>query len=133
MRSMGVDPDDLVDARDVMWLDAAETLSAFMEGSRPNPELFDATVGNVFEKIVANRKYVMVRAYGEMVDLLWQEGKAEGAIALEELWNALAAKYAFSMLCTYAKSGLLADANPHGLERICGVHERVLPSEPGRS
>jgi KaiC/GvpD/RAD55 family RecA-like ATPase len=130
MRSMGVDPDDLVHARDVIWLDAQETLSAFMEGATPNRELFDATIGNVFEKLMTNRKYLVVRAYGEMVDLLWKQGKAEGAIVLEELWNGLASKYSFSLLCAYSKASLQTDSSPHGLERICGQHSRVLPSEP---
>jgi KaiC/GvpD/RAD55 family RecA-like ATPase len=130
MVAMGVDPEELVHARTAVWLDARETLSAFMEGGRPNRELFDATVGNVFEQLTANRKYVVVRAFGEMVDLLWKDGKAEGAIALEEMWNGLAAKYSFALLCAYSKESLLTDPSAHGLERICGVHSRVLPSEP---
>jgi DcmR-like sensory protein len=127
MRARGVDPEDLVHGRDIMWLDAADTLAAFMEGDRPDPELFEATVGNVFEKIMANRKYAMVRAYGEMVDLLWRGGKSASAIAVEELWNGLAAKYAFSLLCAYSKESLLSDPHTDGIDSICRVHSRVLP------
>jgi KaiC/GvpD/RAD55 family RecA-like ATPase len=128
MRSMGLDPDDLVHGRDAVWLDARETLTAFMEGGRPNRELFEATVGNVFETLITNRRYIIVRAYGEMVDLLWNEGKAEAAIALEVLWNELAAKYSFSLLCAYSKHSLSKDRG-RGIEHICGQHMRVLPSE----
>jgi hypothetical protein len=128
MRRRGVDPDDLVQGRDIMWLDAADTLAAFMEGDRPDPELFEATVGNVFENVMANRKYAMVRAYGEMVDLLWRSGKSASAIALEELWNRLATKYAFSLLCAYSKESLLANPRADGIDSICRVHGRVLPS-----
>jgi hypothetical protein len=128
MRSLGIDPDDLVHARDAIWLDARETLSAFMEGGRPSPELFEATVGNVFAKLVKNRRYVIVRAYGEMVDLLWNDGKAEAAISLEILWNELAAKYSFSLLCAYSKASLSKDTG-HSVDAICGQHMRVLPSE----
>jgi len=128
MRSMGLDPDDLVLGRDAVWLDARETLTAFMEGGRPNRELFEATVGNVFEKLITNRRYIIVRAYGEMVDLLWNEGKAEAAIELEVLWNELAAKYSFSLLCAYSKHSLSKDRG-RGIEHICGQHMRVLPSE----
>jgi hypothetical protein len=127
MRAMGFDPDHLTPARDIVWLDARETLSAFMEGNRPNPELFEATVGNVFEKVTANRRYALVRAYGEMVDLLWRDGKAEAAIAVEELWNALASKYTFSLLCAYAGESLRANPREDGREMICRTHSRVLP------
>jgi hypothetical protein len=128
MRSRGIEPDDLVLGRDAVWLDAHDTLSAFMEGGQPNAELFEATVGNVFEKLITNRKYVIVRAYGEMVDLLWSEGKSKAAIELEILWNEIAAKYSFSLLCAYSKHSLSKDAG-HGIADICGQHMRVLHSE----
>jgi hypothetical protein len=131
LRQRGIEPDGL-HPNDAVWLDARETLSAFMEGPRPNAELFHATVGNVFEKVLANRRYVVVRAYGEMVDLLWREGKSEGALELEALWNALAQKYAFSLLCAYAKESFLAHSRPDAVERICSHHSRVLPSAPVR-
>lgn len=130
MRAMGIEPDDLVEGRDVVWLDAHDTLSAFMEGPSPNRELFQATVGSVFERLMRDRRYVIVRAYGEMVDILWQQGKHEAAIELEELWNELAATYSFSLLCAYSVDGVLK-GDCRGVDLICGKHARVLPSEPG--
>lgn len=127
MRAMGVDPHDLVDGRDIVWLDARETLSAFMEGGMPNRELFEATVGNVFEKVIVNRRYLVVRAYGEMVDLLWRDGKAQAAIELEYLWNQLARKYSFSLLCAYSKESVANASDALGIEHICGQHSAVLP------
>jgi hypothetical protein len=124
-----VDVGSLADGRDVVWLDARETLSAFMEGPTPNRELFEATVGNVFEKVISDRRYMVVRAYGEMVDLLWNDGNTEGALALEELWNELAAKYSFSLLCGYSMDSSLKEAHTESYKRICGHHERVLPME----
>jgi hypothetical protein len=129
MRARGCDPDDLVEGRDAAWLDARETLSSFMEGGVPNAELFELTVGSVFESLRRNRRYVMIRAHGEMVDILWREGKTDAALAVEELWNALAARQAFSLLCTYSRQTLANVIKVDGVERICGCHARVLPSE----
>lgn len=128
MCDLGVDVDGLVAGRDIVMLDASETLSSFMEGRLPSPELFDATVGNVFEKLQRHRPYLMVRAYGEMVDLLWREGKAEGAILLEQLWNKLSARYSFSLLCAYADTTVLAPA-ARTVKDICRAHSNVLPAE----
>jgi hypothetical protein len=127
--AMSIDPDALHPV-DVVWLDARDTLSAFMEGGRPNAELFMATVGSVFEKVIASRRYVTVRAYGEMVDLLWREGKTEAAIELEELWNGLATQYAFALLCAYSKEALGDKPDLECVARICAVHTNVLPSRP---
>ena len=127
MRDAGLEPGDLVEGRDAVWLDARETLSAFMEGSRPSAELFEATVGSVLQRLMRDRRYVIVRAYGEMVDLLWQDGKMEAALELEHLWNALATKYSFALRCAYAVDGILK-GDCKGIDRICGAHSRVLPS-----
>lgn len=133
MRLRGANPEELTEGRDAVWLDARETLAAFMEGGQPNQELFDATVGRVFEALRRNRPYVMVRAHGEMVDILWREGKADAALALEQLWNGLASRHSFSLLCTYSRQTLSKVVQVDGVERICGCHARVLPSEASAS
>src|ERR1043165_4396011 len=111
LRPIYHDIDDRLHGSDIVWLDARETLAAFMEGPTPNPELFEVTVGNVFEKVMADRSYLVVRAYGEMVDLLWKDGNIEGAIALEELWNGLARKYSFNLLCAYSMGNFFKEAH----------------------
>lgn len=126
MRKLGLNPDELVPGRDIVWLDAREALASFMDGNMPNPELFDLTIGNVFDKLMLDRRYVVIRAYGEMVDLLWRDGRAEAALQLERLWNRLASKYSFSLLCTYSRESLSASGT-RGIEQICAEHQRVLP------
>lgn len=120
---------EALDMADIIWLDARETLAAFMEGDRPNEELFHATIGNVFERIVAKRSYLVVRAYGEMVDLLWNAGNVEGAIAVEQLWNDIAAKYSFNLLCAYSKGSSLINAHNEAFHRICKHHGSVVRCE----
>jgi len=126
-RVQGFDLDTLHPLQ-VTWLDAHETLSAFMEGPRPNPALFLATVGNVLQRAMSYRPRGMVLAYGEMVDVLWGEGKCDGALDVEELWNALGRKYRFSLRCAYSRNNLITHAREDAVERICAQHSDVLPS-----
>ncbi len=126
------DVNDHVTGRDAVWLDARQTLAAFMVGLRPDPELFEATVGAVFEKVLENRSYLVVRAYGEMVDLLWKDGNIDGAIALEELWNGLAARYSFSLLCAYAMGNFYKSAHTEQFRKICAQHMKIIPAESFR-
>ena len=68
-----------------------------------------------------------------MVDILWREGKADAAIALECMWNDLATRYSFSLLCTYSRQTLANVLKADGVDRICSCHARVLPSEASAS
>ncbi|HST06938.1 MAG TPA: MEDS domain-containing protein [Gemmatimonadaceae bacterium] len=129
LRDIGLDPDRVLSGRLAIWLDAQETLASFMEGGMPNPELFTATVGSVFARLLDKRHYLVVRAYGEMVDLLWKSGNCEGACALEQLWNDLANKYKYSLLCGYSVENFLHETGAEGLRRVCGHHTNVLPPE----
>jgi hypothetical protein len=132
LRSRGLDTEEILGEREVVWFDARETLSAFMEGARPNRELFMSTVGRVFDKLLRKRSYLIVRGYGEMVDLLWKDGNIDGAIAVEELWNELANSYSFSLLCAYAVDDRLKEVQTAAFQRACGKHSGVLPPEQYR-
>lgn len=135
LRAVGLNTEEPYSGHEALWLDARETLTAFMEGPTPNPELFMNTVGAVFERLIKRRNYLIVRAYGEMVDLLWKDGNTSGAIMVERLWNELAAKYSFALLCAYSFENFLTTAGADGLRHVCAQHARCLPLEahPGRA
>ncbi len=68
-----------------------------------------------------------MRAYGEMVDVLWQRGERDAAIRLEEFWNDLAKLQTFSLLCAYEMDPL-DPAAYHPLECVCKVHTHLIPA-----
>jgi hypothetical protein len=129
LRARGLDTDELFSGREAIWLDARESLDAFMEGALPNRELFMATVGSVFERVLRKRHYLVVRGYGEMVDLLARDGNVDGAHLLEALWNELATTYAYSLLCGYSLDNFLHETGPEHIQRLCGHHSHALPAE----
>lgn len=129
LRELGFDADEYYFGSEAVWLDARDTLSGFMEGGMPNRDLFEATLGAVFDRLLGNHNYLVARAYGEMVDLLWKEGNVEGAIALEEMWNGLAARYSFTLLCAYSMGNFFKEAHTASFQRICAQHAHALPTE----
>ncbi len=131
LRAQRLDIDELYSGRLAVWLDARDTLASFMEGGRPNRELFLATIGSVFERILDKRSYLIVRGYGEMVDLLWKEGNMEGALLVEQLWNDLADRYSYSLLCGYSIENFLITGGLDGLRRVCTQHTHALPLDEG--
>lgn len=105
---LGILPSDQIDvaralhAGDLVMLDADDTLGIFMKGGMPDQRLFHRTLSHLIEQTVRGRVPTPVRAYGEMVDLLWRRGQTDAAIRLEVLWNELASTHSFSLLCGYA-------------------------------
>ena len=112
-------------------LDAAETLSKFMRSGQPDPELFMTVIGDVIERATkaVGRDGARVAAFGEMVALLWAEGKNDAAIRLEQLWNALAASRSFSLRCAYPMRGFSRRDSSEPFLKICAEHSGVLPAE----
>ena len=69
------------DSEFLLVADASETLETFMVAGKPDPALFEATVGSIVEW--AARGGRTVRVFGEMVAVLWAAGNVTGALALE--------------------------------------------------
>jgi hypothetical protein len=127
LAAQGLDLNELYSGRLAVWLDARDTLASFMEGRTPNRELFLATIGSVFERLINKRSYLIVRGYGEMVDLLWKDGNTEGAIQVEQLWNDLADQYSYSLLCGYSVENFFMAGGVDGFRRVCTHHTHALP------
>ena len=72
----------------------------------------------------------MVRAYGEMVDVLWKDGQTLAALRLEELWNDLADRHSFSLLCGYTMGHFYKEAHGDDFHEICRRHREVILTEP---
>ena len=108
-------------------LDARPTLARFMVDGRPDTSRFVASVGGIVRDL--GRRGARVRAFGEMVDVLWADGNGEAALALEELWNALAEAQSFSLLCAYDLARFPGGDDGPALARVCGAHSHVIPAE----
>jgi hypothetical protein len=130
LRGRSIDCKKATHDGDLVLLDAEETLDLFMVDGSPDPLLFADNVGRLIEQALNGRPRIVLRAYGEMVDLLWKRGRPAAAIELEILWNTLAHKYQFGLLCGYAM-GSFYKQTPHQqhLEAICAQHSHVVSAE----
>ena len=108
-------------------LDAAETLSQFMIDGMPEPGRFQTVLGGVIASVTDGRS--RVKAFGEMVALLWAEGNHAAAIQLEQLWNDLQKAHSFSLFCAYPMNGFGGEHFIEPTRSVCKVHSRVIPAE----
>lgn len=124
----GLDPEEHRRSGQLEILDAEAVLGRFMHGGVPDWTDFRHTVGTVLESVQAFGRSI-TRAYGEMVNLLWQEGNPEAAIRLEEYWNELARLYPFSLLCSYMLDGHEESSYAGPLHEIGRTHSDILVSD----
>jgi hypothetical protein len=105
-------------------LDAHETLTKFMRNGWPDEELFLQTVKELIAQArgTGNRK---IRAYGEMVALLWDQGLNGATVRLEHLWNKFCQAEIFCLFCAYPKAGFTQ--NPEeSIRQICSAHTKMV-------
>lgn len=126
LRARDLFADALIDAGDLVIVDAAQTLSTFMVGGSPDPEMFSRAAAAALDRVRRGRTGVTVRAYGEMVDVLWKQGLDAAAIQLEMLWNRLARNGEFSLMCGYAMSNFYKDAS---VTDVCRQHTHLIHSD----
>jgi len=131
LKREGFDLDTVIAAGRYVVLDAAQTLARFMVKGMPDAPRFSEVIGGVIARAAAaaqdeNHRVV---AFGEMVALLWAEGKPEAAIRTEKLWNQLARAYSFSLRCAYPMQGFCRAEHADSLLRICAEHSNVIPDE----
>ncbi len=129
LKLQGCDLERPLASGQLVMLDAAETLAKFMVDDMPDWELFKELVGGVIEQARLGRERARVRAYGEMVDLLWREGCKPAAIALEGAWNQLATIHSFSLLCAYVMGNFYHSGDGSGFDDVCRAHTHVIPTE----
>jgi len=131
LSSQGIDLAKAVADGRYVVLDATETLAKLMTGDLPDAMRFSEVLGGVLSSAAsaARDENHRVVAFGEMVALLWAEGRPEAAIQVEKLWNQLARAYSFSLRCAYPMQGFCREEHADSLLRICEEHSGVVPDE----
>jgi hypothetical protein len=123
LTAMSFDLAHLTEQNDLVVLDARDTLALFMVDGMPNAEKFEAAMLPIIDAVCRGRTDCVIRAYGEMVDVLWKDGMEAAAVRLEMLWNQLANTRQFSLLCGYSMGSFYKAA---AFDAICHQHTHVL-------
>jgi hypothetical protein len=109
-------------------MDAEEALAKFMVNDWPDENLFMHLVTDLISHAKKNGK--SVRAFGEMVAILWAKGHVGATVRLEQLWNKFCERQAFCLFCAYPKSGFTQNAL-ESLGHICSAHSKMVTNGEG--
>jgi hypothetical protein len=102
--------------------DAADTMSTFIVDGWPVEALFEEMVNKVLAR--ARSKHRQVRAFGEMVALMWEQGQCGAVVRLEQLWTGMCHRQAFALLCAYPRACLNLRA-AGSIAQVFAAHSKV--------
>ena len=89
----------------------------------PDDQLFADFVAELIARAQIGER--RVRAFGELVALMWARGQVAATVRLEFLWHQLCHKKSFSLFCAYPKAGFTEDPLK-SLDLIRATHSRII-------
>ena len=126
LEQKGVATEDWIQDRRFFLLDGHQALNRIMDGKlHPSAEQFQ----KVIQEILAHVKdpNAPIYAYGEMVDILCDEGNFKGAQELEDIWHEFLVQHQVTLLCGYTLQNFRnRETNEHFL-KACQAHQWVYP------
>jgi hypothetical protein len=128
MQRAGVNVDAARADGSYVELDAADALGRFMVSGWPDPAAFWQVISPVVQH--ASESATMVRVFGDMVALLWESGQAAAAIDTEALWNEMASRYPFGLLCAYPARSVSSQDLSDALTQVCLAHTGAAGAPP---
>ncbi len=117
----------------VRCLDAHQTLAKFMVEGMPDWELFRVAIGPEIQIARQKCRAGVVRAYGEMVGVLWEAGRFAAAIRLEQFWNRLFTRSHFNLFCSYPIDISSKAFHAGAVDGVLCNHTHVVPAQSDRN
>jgi hypothetical protein len=108
--------------------DAADAVRALTAGGQLDRGAFGRVIGRLIAD--AGQGGRPVRAYGEMVALLWDAGLVNDAVQLEEIWGSLGLTHSFSLFCSYPARSVTGDGHLEAFGEVCRLHGSVVGGWP---
>jgi hypothetical protein len=134
LRANRVAVHQLMTCGDLLLLDADVTLALFMRDGMPDAAAFKGALVPIMGQMSRGHQGRTIRAYGEMVDVLWKADMQAAAIRLEMLWNQLANTQDFKLLCGYSMGSFYKNAAANaGREEVRRQHSHIVPVDDHRA
>ena len=108
---------------------ADELLSRFMRGGMPDPPTFKGVLGDIIGQAHAGGSYQKLRAWGEMVNVLWERGDVDASMNLEDLFDQLNKIVDIVMFCSFLMDNFNGDVHEAMLPRLGMNHSHLIPVE----
>ncbi|MCW5982017.1 MAG: PAS domain S-box protein [Bryobacteraceae bacterium] len=128
IKSAGANPRAALRSGRLVMQDAGQTLERILIDGRPDRERFQSVIGAAARTLKSRAGCAGLRAYGELVALLWEQGQRSAALALEELWNELLRSVGFQLFCAYPVDVFGKAFHSDAVDSVLCAHTRLVSS-----
>jgi len=110
-------------------VDADELLPRFMKDAMPDAPVFLGLAADVIANARAEDRYPKVRWWGEMVNVLWEQGNVAASMSLEDQFDRLAKHHEIAIFCSFVMDNFHSDVHTRLLPRLGTNHSHLIPVE----
>jgi hypothetical protein len=110
-------------------IDADETLPRFMRDAMPDAPIFLGLAADVIADARDGNRYPKVRWWGEMVNILWEQGNVAASMSLEDQFDKLAHHHEIAIFCSFVMDNFKSEVHSRMLPRLGQNHSHLIPVE----
>jgi hypothetical protein len=129
LEAEGVDVNAAQNRGQLTVVDADELLPTFMRSATPDAPVFLGLAGEVIAKARGETAYPKVRWWGEMVNVLWEQGNVAASMSLEDQFDRLAKHHEIAIFCSFVMDNFTSEVHSRLLPRLAQNHSHLIPVE----
>lgn len=129
MEAEGVDVSAAQGRGQLTVVDADELLPRFMKNSMPDAPVFLGLAADVIANARGEASYPRVRWWGEMVNVLWEQGNVAASMSLEDQFDRLAHHHDIAIFCSFVMDNFDSEVHSRLLPRLGRNHSHLIPVE----
>jgi hypothetical protein len=125
----GVDVKGALARGQLTVVDADDLLPRFMKDSMPDAPVFLGLAADVIASARGGGQYPKVRWWGEMVNVLWEQGNVAASMSLEDQFDRLAKHHEIAIFCSFVMDNFQSEVHSRLLPRLGTNHSHLIPVE----
>jgi MEDS: MEthanogen/methylotroph, DcmR Sensory domain len=110
-------------------VDADELLPRFMRDAMPDAPVFLGLAADVIAHARGQDRYPKIRWWGEMVNVLWEQGNVAASMSLEDQFDRLAKHQEIAIFCSFVMDNFNNEVHSRLLPRLGQNHSHLIPVE----
>src|SRR3954462_11546684 len=129
LEAEGVDVKAAQGSGQLTVVDADELLPRFMKDSMPDAPVFLGLAADVIVNARGEGRFPKVRWWGEMVNVLWEQGNVAASMSLEDQFDRLAHHHEIAIFCSFVMDNFNSEVQTRMLPRLGQNHSHLIPVE----